>query len=40
MAITKRAYIDLEGLSAFKTSLLGTVINDSNKTTTNKTATI
>ena len=40
MAITKRAYIDLEGLSTFKTSLLGTVINDSNKTTTNKTATI
>ena len=40
MATTKKAYIDLEGLSAFKSSLLSTVINDSNKTTTNKTATI
>lgn len=40
MAITKRAYIDLEGLSAFKSSLLSTVINDSNKTTTNRTANI
>lgn len=40
MAITKRAYIDLEGLSAFKSSLLSTVINDSNKTITNRTANI
>ena len=40
MAITKRAYIDLEGLSTFKTSLLSTVINDSNKTITNRTANI
>ena len=40
MAFTKKNYVDLTGLSTFKTSLLGTVINDSNKTTTNKTATI
>ena len=40
MAFTKKNYVDLTGLSTFKTSFLGTVINDSNKTTTNKTATI
>ena len=40
MAFTKKNYVDLTGLSTFKTSLLGTVINDTNKTTTNKTATI
>ena len=40
MALTKKNYVDLTGLSTFKSSLLGTVINDTNKTTTNKTATI
>ena len=40
MAFTKKNYVDLTGLSTFKSSLLGTVINDSNKTTTSKTATI
>ena len=40
MAFTKKNYIDLTGLSTFKSSLLGTVINDTNKTTTSKTATI
>ena len=40
MAFTKKNYVDLTGLSTFKSSLLGTVINDTNKTTTNKTATI
>ena len=40
MALTKKNYVDLTGLSTFKSSLLGTVINDSNKATTNKTATI
>ncbi len=40
MAFTKKNYVDLTGLSTFKSSLLGTVINDANKTTTNKTATI
>ena len=40
MALTKKNYVDLTGLSTFKSSLLGTVINDSNKATTSKTATI
>ena len=40
MAFTKKNYVDLTGLSTFKSSLLGTVINDTNKTTTSKTATI
>lgn len=40
MAFTKKNYVDLTGLSTFKSSLLGTVINDSNKATTSKTATI
>ena len=40
MAFTEKNYVDLTGLSTFKSSLLGTVINDTNKTTTNKTATI
>ena len=40
MALTKKNYVDLTGLSTFKSSLLGTVINDTNKTTTSKTATI
>ena len=40
MAFTKKNYVDLTGLSTFKSSLLGTVINDTNKATTNKTATI
>ncbi len=40
MALTKKNYVDLTGLSTFKSSLLGTVINDANKTTTSKTATI
>ena len=31
MALTKKNYVDLTGLSTFKSSLLGTVINDSNK---------
>ena len=40
MALTKKNYVDLTGLSTFKSSLLGTVINDTNKATTSKTATI
>ena len=40
MAFTKKNYVDLTGLSTFKSSLLGTVINDTNKATTSKTATI
>ena len=40
MALTKKNYVDLTGLSTFKSSLFGTVIHDSNKATTSKTATI
>ena len=40
MAFTEKNYVDLTGLSTFKSSLLGTVINDTNKATTSKTATI
>lgn len=40
MEFTKKNYVDLTGLSTFKSSLLDTVINDTNKATTSKTATI
>jgi hypothetical protein len=40
MAFTKKKFIDITGLSTFKNSLLGTSIEEANKTTENKTATI
>lgn len=40
MAFTKKEFIDITGLSTFRNSLLGTSIEEANKTTENKTATI
>lgn len=40
MAFTKKKFIDITGLSTFRNSLLGTSIEEANKTTENKTATI
>lgn len=40
MGFTKKNYIDLTGLTTFKTAILSTAINDSNKTNTKTTATV